>query len=312
MKLSIVIPCHNEEKNIEKLYELIKKELEKINFELIFINDGSSDKTFEKIKDLSKDNPIIKGISFSRNFGKEAAIYAGISHSSGDYTCILDADLQQHPKYVLEMVNYLDKNENIDQVIMINKNRKDSWLRKKLTKWFYRIINSSSSTNFIENASDFRTFRKNVKDSILQLNEVNRFSKGLFSWVGFESVCLPYNVSQRNSGKSSFTYKKLFSYAFDAIINYSVEPIKYITRFGLIISSGSFIYALGVIIKKIFVPTTLGGYSSTIVLILFFGGANILCIGLIGEYLSRNYFETKKRPIYLIKNKIGFDDDNIL
>lgn len=313
MKISLIIPCYNEEGNIKKLYELIIKELKNIKYELIFINDGSTDNTYQKIIEIyEKDPDSIKGINFSRNFGKESAIYAGLVHATGEYTCIIDGDLQQHPKYVMEMIKHLEDNKDADQVVMINNHINYPWLRKKLTKFFYYFINKISDTRFVENASDFRSFRNNVKESILQLSETNRFSKGLFSWVGFNTIYLPYIVNNRGAGKSSFTIKKLIEYALDAFIGYSIKPIRVITKAGAFISTVSFIYAIGVVIKKLLVPSTITGYTSMIFLILFFGGLQILFLGIIGEYISKTYLETKKRPIYIAKNKIGFDEKNIL
>lgn len=313
MKISLIIPCFNEEGNIKKLYDLIIKELKNIKYELIFINDGSTDSTDQVIKDLYNIDPEkVKEINFSRNFGKESAIYAGLVHSKGDYICIIDADLQQHPKYVIEMIKHLDDNKSIDQVVMVNNNRKYSWFRKKLTKLFYYFINKLSDTNFVENASDFRTFRNNVKDSVLQLSETNRFSKGLFSWVGYNTAYLTYVVNERHSGKSSFTVKKLIEYALDAFISYSTKPIRVITKTGLVISILSFFYAASVIIKKIFHPETLSGYTSVVALVLFFGGIQILFLGIIGEYISKTYIESKRRPIYIAKEKIGFEENDLL
>lgn len=313
MKLSLIIPCYNEEENIKKLYEIIIKELKDIPYELLFIDDGSKDNTYKIINELyNKDPDHVKSIAFSRNFGKEAAIYAGIKNSIGEYTCIIDADLQQHPKYVLEMMKYLDNNEDTDQVAMYVKKRKDKPLRNVFSSLYYKLINYLSDTKFSDNVSDFRMFRSDVKNAILELTEVNRFSKGIFSWVGFNAHTMPYEVAKREHGKTKFNFKSLTTYAIDGIVGYSIKPLRIITLIGFITSIGAFIYLLLIIIKKIFFVVDVPGYSSIISVLLFFSGVQILSIGILGEYLSRTYSETKKRPIYLEKNKIGFKDSNIL
>lgn len=313
MKLSLIVPCYNEKDNLKKLHEIISKELINIDYEILFINDGSFDGSNEKIQELFIEDPNhVKGINFSRNFGKEAAIYAGIINATGEYTCIIDADLQQHPKYVLEMYNFLEKNKEIDQVAMYAKNRDNKSIRNKLSSCFYKIIDKLSDVKFISNASDFRMFRTNVKDAIKQLSEVNRFSKGIFSWIGFNTEYLPYTVNKRENGKSKFSFQSLFKYAIEGFIGFSVKPLRLITYIGLLSSLSSFIYLLIIVIKKIFFVVDVSGYSSIMASILFFSGVQILSIGILGEYLSKTYLESKKRPIYLEKNKIGFKKDSIL
>lgn len=313
MKLSVIIPCYNEEENIKKIYESLAKELKDFPYELLFIDDGSSDKTFEEISKLYKDDKDhVKCLSFSRNFGKEAAMYAGIKNSKGEYTCIIDADLQQNPKYILEMLNHLDKNLDIDQVAMYVENRNKKSLRGWLSSKFYKLINKISDTKLLNDASDFRMFRTNVRESILELSEVNRFSKGIFSWVGYKTDCLPYVVSKREKGNSKFSFGALIKYSIEGLVAFSIKPLRLITIVGLFTSLGSMIYLLIIIIQKLFFTVNVSGYSSMMSVILFFGGIQILFIGIIGEYLSKTYLETKKRPIYLTKNKIGFDNKNIL
>ncbi len=313
MKLSIIIPCHNEEESLIKLHESISKELKDIPYELLFIDDGSTDKTVDIIKKLyEQDSDHVKSIIFSRNFGKDAAIYAGIKNAIGEYTCIIDADLQQHPKYVVEMMNYLDKNNDVDQVAMYIKERKEKTLRNIFSNLYYKLINFLSDTKFANNASDFRMFRKNVKEAAKELSEVNRFSKGIFSWVGFNTKVLPYIVKKRENGKTKFSFTKLIIYAFDSIINYSVKPLRLITLAGFLSVFGAFIYLIIIVVKKLFFTVDVPGYSSIMAILLFFSGIQILSIGILGEYLSRTYIESKKRPIYLEKDKIGFQDSDIL
>lgn len=312
MKLSVIIPCYNEEENLSNIYDSLKKVLNGFPYELLFIDDGSSDKTFAEIDKLYKnDKDHVKCISFSRNFGKEAAMYAGIKHALGEYTCIIDADIQQNPKYLLEMYNYLENNPDVDQVAMYVENRNKKNLKGWLANKFYKLVNKISDTKLLIDASDFRMFRSTVKESILELSEVNRFSKGIFSWVGFNTVCLPYKVSKREKGESKFNFKALVKYSIEGMVAFSVKPLRFITVVGVLTSIGSLIYILVILINKIFFTVNVSGYSSMMSIILFFGGIQILFIGIIGEYLSKTYLETKKRPIYLAKHKIGFDKKNV-
>lgn len=311
MKLNVIIPCYNEDGNILIFHEKISEVLKEIKYRLIFINDGSSDKTEEKLVSLyNKDKNHIRIINFSRNFGKEAAMYAGLIHSNAEYTCILDADLQHNPNYLLKMIDILDNNPEYDQVCMINKKRTNEiFLAKILKKLFYKIINKISDTEFKTGASDFRMFRKNVVEAINSLKENNRFSKGIFSWVGFNTKYIPYSVEKRYSGKSKFNIIKSFKYAWHGILNFSIQPLKLATRIGTIISSCSFIYLIYIFIDTLITGSKVPGYPSLICIILLLGGLNLLAIGILGEYISKMYLEVKNRPIYVAKNKIGFDDE---
>ena len=206
-RISLIIPAYNEEEVIEECYKRVLEVVKKYNYEICFVNDGSRDKTLEKLKSIANDDRKVKIISFSRNFKKEAAMYAGLSHATGKYTCILDGDLQQNPKYLLDMMEVLDNNEDIDEVAMVMKERKvDSGLMKFFKKGFYAIMNMMSDVHFEDAASDFRMFRTNVRDAIVNLTEKNRFTKGIFSWVGFNVKYVPYEVEPRTSGKSSFNF----------------------------------------------------------------------------------------------------------
>lgn len=310
MKIDIIVPCYNEEGNVELLYQKIEETLKDIKHSIIYINDGSKDQTIIKLKELyNKDNKTIKIINFSRNFGKDAAIYAGLKNSTAKYAVIIDADLQQNPKYILEMYNYLEKNKEYDQVAMINNKRtNDNIIVRLLKRSFYSLMNKISDIKFGENASDFRMFRSNVIESITSLPENNRFSKGIFSWVGYNTSYLEYTVEERHSGKTNFNLKKSFSYAWDGIINFSIKPLKLASIFGSLISLGSFIYLISIIIKALVKGIDVPGYPSLICVVLFLGGLNLLAIGIASEYISRMYLEIKRRPIYLAKEKIGFDD----
>lgn len=306
MKLSIIIPLFNEEEVIEKFYKVISKVLENKKYELLFINDGSNDKSLKILKNIYENNKeCIKIISFSRNFGKEAAIYAGLKTAKGKYTCIIDSDLQQNPKYILEMEEFLDSNLEYDEVCMIQESN-----RKRLKqKLFYKLISKMSKIEFVEGASDFRMFKRSVVNSILELTETNRFSKGIFSWVGYNIHYMPYIVQKRQGGKTKWSFFDLTKYAINGIIGFSTFPLKFATYLGAFTSIISFIYLIILIIKTLIIGIDLPGYASTLGIVLFLGGIQLLCMGILGEYISKTYIETKKRPIYLIKEKIGFDNN---
>lgn len=310
MKLDVIIPTYNEEGNIEILHKELSNVLKDIKYTLIFVDDGSSDKTNEKLNDIyNKDKKHVRILSFSRNFGKDAAIYAGLENSNALYTCIIDADMQQNPKYIAEMVRFLDKHPEFDTVAMVNDYDQEKGLSKHLKKAFYKILNKASDQTFVTGASDFRLFRKYVVEAITAVGETNRFSKGIFSWVGFNTYYMPYKVENRHSGESKFKLKKQLSYAFDGILSFSTKPLKVATILGTIISLISFIYFIEIIFQTIFFGKDIPGYASIMCVILLLGGINLLVLGIVGEYLSKTYIESKKRPVYIAKNKTGFDDD---
>ena len=311
MKLDIIIPSYNEEKNVTLIYKKISDAFKNINYEIIYVNDGSTDNTYKELKKLYEDDQKhVKVVNFSRNFGKEAAIFAGLEKSDGKYTAIIDADLEQNPKYLKEMLAFLEDNQEYDEVCMINKERKNHrGLHKFLARSFYKVINSLSDVKFEPDASDFRMFRKNVRDAILKLNEKNRFSKGIFSWVGFNIKYLPYDVEKRIHGTSNYGIKKSFKYAMDGIIGYSIKPLKIITSTGITFSFVGFMYLLYVLIKTIVIGVDTPGFATIVCLILFIGGIQLISIGMLGEYISKTFIETKNRPIYIEKNSLGFDDD---
>ena len=305
MKLSVIVPTYNEEECILDFYEETTKVLNGFDYNIIFVDDGSKDKTLKILKEIySKDKDKIKIINFSRNFGKDAAIYAGLRNSKSDYTVIIDADLQQNPKYIIRMIEELDNDACLDGICMVQPSKKERFFQKV----FYKIINKISKTEFVVGASDFRIFRKQVVDKILSLGEANRFSKGIFSWVGFNIKYINYKVEDRKKGTSKWTFFKLFSYAIDGFINFSIAPLKIAIYAGTLSSVAAFIYFIAVIIKTLFLCETVQGYPTIVSLILLIGGIQLLCIGILGEYLGKTYLETKQRPIYIEKERIGFDE----
>ena len=305
MKLSIIVPAFNEEGNLTKLFDSINECFSEIKYEVIFVNDGSKDKTENVLDDLYSTHKSIKVINFSRNFGKDAAIYAGLKNADGEYCAIIDADMQQHPKYLLKMYNFLEENNNYDQVAMVIKKRKKGMFSKIGGKLFYKMMNKLSDIHFAEDASDFRMFRNYVKEAILSLPEKNRFSKGIFNWIGFETKYLEYDVQKRYSGKSKFNFKSSAKYAIDGIIGYSTKPLRIATILGLICSISSFIYLIYLIVKTLVLGTTTPGFATIVCLILFIGGIQLICIGILGEYIAKTYLEVKNRPIYVSKSEKG-------
>jgi len=311
MKLSIIVPAYNEEGNVKTVYDNIKKIFEDISYEILFVNDGSKDKTYEELKELYKtDKKHIKVVNFSRNFGKEAAMYAGLKHAEGEYTAIIDADMEQNPKYLLEMITFLDKNPEYDQVAMvINQRKAGSAFKRWCSKTFYKFINKLSDIHFAEDASDFRMFRREVREAIVSLPEKNRFSKGIFSWIGFNTKYMKYEVGQRTKGESKFNFRKSLKYALDGIIGYSIKPLKIATYSGILTSFGGFGYLIYILIKTLIFGADTPGFATIVCLILFIGGIQLICLGILGEYLAKTFMETKNRPIFIEKNSLGFEDE---
>ncbi len=312
MKLSLVVPCYNEEKNINAFLDACNTAFDgKIDsYELIFVNDGSHDGTWKELLALKGTNVNcnLKLINFSRNFGKEAAMYAGLKKAEGDYVTIIDADLQQRPELVLEMIDFLDNNEDFDSVATYQKERHEPKPVAFLKKCFYKVINKISEIDFYPGASDFRTFRHSMVDAILEITECHRFSKGIFSWVGFNTHYMPYTAEERNAGSSSWSVKKLFSYAVEGIVAFTTFPLKLSTFIGTIFAFLSLLYMVVVIIQKLAFGIAIPGYTTIVVLILLIGGIQLISLGIIGEYISRIYIQGKNRPIYIIKDYLKSDE----
>lgn len=308
MKLSFVCPCYNEAENIEPFVKSIMNTFPVYNeYEIVFINDGSTDSTLEQLKRIKALCPCnIKIIDFSRNFGKEAAMYAGMQHCCGELVSIIDTDLQQDPATVLQMVNMLDATPELDCVCAYQETRSESKFSILCKKAFYKIADKYAEISFRDGASDFRTFRKSVKDAILSMGEYHRFSKGIFSWVGFETEYIPYTAKERQNGKSSFNFIKLLKYGLNGIISFSTAPLKFASIVGGIAIFFSVIYAIITVIRKLVDNISVDGFTQLVILIAFLGGIQLFTIGIIGEYLAKNYIETKKRPIYIAKEIIDY------
>lgn len=306
MKLSLVVPCYNEEKNVSLFYGAVKNDFSGVDFdyEIVFVNDGSKDGTFKELQKLCEGDLPVKIVNFSRNFGKESAMYAGLREAEGDYVTIIDADLQQRPSIALDMVRMLDGEPEYDCVAAYQESRKESKLLVFFKNSFYKLINKFSDTEFFQGASDFRTFRRPMVEAILAMDEYFRFSKGLFSWVGFNTKFIPYKVEERATGSSKWSFKKLFKYALDGIFAFTTAPLRFATVIGLATSFLSIIYLIAVVIQKLAFGIPVAGYATIVVLILLLGGIQLCCIGIIGEYIARTYIQTKGRPIYIAKEVI--------
>ena len=305
MKLSLVVPCYNEEGNVRKFFDSVNTAFEnKIqDYEFIFINDGSKDNTRNKLKELlTESKNSIKIVDFSRNFGKEAAILAGLQNSEGDLVTIIDADLQQRPEIVVDMVAFLDEHEEYDCVAAFQEKRIEGKAMSFVKNIFYKLINKISEIDFKSGASDFRTFRRTMTNAILDMPEYFRFSKGIFSWVGFETYYMPYIVEERYSGETKWSVGKLIKYAIEGFISFTTFPLKVTTFLGFFTSFSAILYLLVVILQKLFWGIDIPGYATIICLILLLGGIQLLVLGIIGEYLARMYIQGKNRPIYVVKS----------
>ena len=304
MQLSIVIPCYNEGANVHPLYDRCREVLEGVvaSYELIFINDGSQDDTWTQLKSLYAADPAhLQLINLSRNFGKEAAMVAGLQRAEGDYVTVMDGDLQQPPETALEMVRFLEANPDYDCVAAYQEVRRENWLLRLCKKAFYRLINTACDIPFRANASDFRTYRQPVVQAILSLGEYHRFSKGISSFVGFPTYYMSYRAAQRQAGKTSWSFGSLFRYAFEGITSFSTFPLRIATVAGTLFSVASLVYSVVVVIQKLVYGIDLPGYATIVVLILLIGGVQMLLLGLIGEYVARIFIQSKGRPLYIAR-----------
>jgi len=304
-KISIIIPCYNEEPAIPYFYEEITKisETLKVNFEYIFVNDGSKDKTINVIKDLAKKDKRVKYIHFSRNFGKEAAMYAGLEKSTGDYVAIMDADLQDPPALLPEMFNFLENNEDYDCVGTRRVTRiGEPPIRSFFARMFYKIINKISKIEMVDGARDYRLMTRQMVNSILELKEYNRYSKGLFQFVGYQTKWLEYENIERVAGETKWSFWKLFIYALEGIIAFSTAPLAISSITGILFCFIAFIMIIFIIIKTLIYGDPTSGWPSLVCIIFLVSGVQLFCLGIIGQYLSKTYLETKKRPIYIVKD----------
>ena len=302
--LSVVVGCYNEEEALPYFYKEIcevAKKMKDLNFEFIFINDGSKDKTLEELKEFHEKDKRVRYISFSRNFGKEAAMYAGLEHSKGDYVTIMDADLQD-PPYLLEEMYHGIKEEGYDCVGTRRVTRKgEPPIRSFFARMFYRLINKMSKVELVDGARDYRLMTRQMVDAVLSMKEYKRFSKGLFSFVGFKTKWLEYENVERVAGETTWSFWKLFIYAIDGITAFSTVPLVASAAIGFLFCLISFIMILIIIAKTLLYGDPVSGWPSLVCIIFMISGIQLFCMGIMGQYLSNTYLETKKRPIYIIK-----------
>ena len=312
MKLSLIVPCYNEAENVELFQSETMKAFEGCgySYEIIFVDDGSTDATLHNLKKIHVAGKCpVKVISFSRNFGKEAGLYAGLQYASGEYISLIDADLQQRPEIVREMVQFLDENPDYDVVAAYQDRRREGKVLSFFKKSFYQIINKMSHVTLQPEASDFRTFRKSVRDSILSLGEYHRFSKGIFAWVGYKTHFIPYTACQRAFGSTKWNFGKLMNYAIEGIIGFSTAPLRLATCLGGITGVAAALYLIAVVLQKLIWGIDVPGYATIIVLILLLGSVQLFCIGIIGEYVGRIFEQSKDRPIFIAKEVLLPSDE---
>lgn len=310
MKLSLVVPCYNEAENVAAFQSAVISAFEGCgyDYEIVFVNDGSRDATLHNLRKLhGKQACPVKVISFSRNFGKESGIYAGMEHASGDYISLIDADLQQRPEIVRDMVKLLDEKPEIDVVAAYQDRRGEGKVLSFFKKSFYNIINHLSDVNLHSDASDFRTFRRSVRDSLLELAEYHRFSKGLFAWVGYDTHFIPYVACERHAGTTKWSFRKLMNYAIEGIIGFSTKPLRYSIYIGSLTAVAAVLYLLWIVLEKLIWGIDIPGYATLIVLILLLGSIQLFCIGIIGEYVGRTFEQSKDRPVYVAKEVLTYE-----
>ena len=306
MLISLIVPCYNEEQSLPYLYDALcelregQKDLGK-TFEFIFVNDGSTDKTKDVIKDLASKDSDVRYIFFSRNFGKESAMYAGLEASKGEYVAILDADMQDPPSLIPDMIKSLD-NDECDIVAARRVTRKgEPVIRSFFARMFYRIINRMIEVEIADGARDFRLMKRQVVDAIIDLDERQRFSKGIFAWVGFRTKWIEFVNTERVAGETKWSFWKLFKYAIDGIVSFTTAPLKFATYTGFATATLGFVYLIYYFIRAIIlrIYNEVPGYPSLLCFILFIGGLILICLGVLGEYIGRTFIEVKRRPLYI-------------
>ena len=312
--VSLVVPCYNEEKALPFFYKEIYKiaaQMQGFQFELIFVEDGSKDRTLEICKELKLLDERVHYLSFSRNFGKEAALYAGLKAATGDYIAVMDADLQDPPELLKDMLSILQNDNQIDCVATRRTTRKgEPPIRSFFAKNFYKLINKISKAEIMDGARDFRMMTRQVVDTVLSMEEYNRFSKGIFGWIGFRTKWLDYVNVERVVGETKWSFWKLFLYAIDGIIAFSTMPLVIASLSGILFCITAILMAVYFAVKTVLYGDPVAGFPTLICLILLIGGVQLFCIGILGQYLSKTYLEAKKRPIYIVKETDRMEGQN--
>ena len=301
--ISIIVPCYNEEESLRLFHQAVRKtekEMPDCRFEILLINDGSKDKTVEVMRELAKEDPDVSYFSLSRNFGKEAAMFAGFCNARGDYAAVMDADLQDPPDLLPEMYRILKSGE-YDSVAARRVSRAgEPPIRSWFARRFYSLINKISDADIVDGARDFRLMKREMVDAILAMSESNRFSKGIFGWIGFRTYWMPYKNVERVAGETKWSFWGLLGYAIDGIVNFSHVPLDIASWFGILMTGISFLAILFIIVRKLLFGDPVAGWASTACIITFIGGIQLLCLGIMGKYLATVYQEVKKRPHFII------------
>lgn len=301
--ISIIVPCYNEEESLRLFHQAVRKtekEMPDCRFEILLINDGSKDKTVEVMRELAKEDPDVSYFSLSRNFGKEAAMFAGFCNARGDYAAVMDADLQDPPDLLPEMYRILKSGE-YDSVAARRVSRAgEPLIRSWFARRFYSLINKISEADIVDGARDFRLMKREMVDAILAMSESNRFSKGIFGWIGFRTYWMPYKNVERVAGETKWSFWGLLGYAIDGIVNFSHVPLDIASWFGILMTGISFLAILFIIVRKLLFGDPVAGWASTACIITFIGGIQLLCLGIMGKYLATVYQEVKKRPHFII------------
>lgn len=314
MKISLIIPCYNEEAALPFIYKelvLVSSQLKDYEFEYLFVNDGSSDRTLSILKELAASDPRVNYYSFSRNFGKEAAMFAGFCNADGDYVAVMDADLQDPPSLLPQMLEILQTGE-YDSVATRRVSRDgEPKIRSFFARSFYKIINKISDADIVDGARDFRLMKREMVDAIVAMNEYNRFSKGIFGWIGFRTYWLPYKNVERVAGETKWSFWGLLKYAVDGIINFSQVPLSLASYGGVFLTFVSFLAIIFVVVRRLIFGDPVSGWASLVCIITFIGGVQLFCMGIIGQYLSKTYLEAKRRPHFIISETNKKDADKI-
>ncbi len=312
-KVSLVVPCYNEEEVLPYFYEefcRVAKLLEEFEVEVIFVNDGSKDRTLETVKEFAREDERVKYISFSRNFGKEAAIYAGFEHADGDYVAMMDADLQDPPELLPEMLRAV-REEGYDSAATRRVTRKgEPPVRSFFARCFYKLMNKISTAEIMDGARDYRLMNRKFVNAIMQMKEYNRFSKGIFGWVGFNTKWIEFENVERKAGETKWSFWKLLLYSLEGIIGFSTAPLALASVFGLIMCVAAFIFLIVILVRTLCFGDPVAGWPSMTCIILLLGGIQLFCIGILGMYLAKTYLETKNRPIYICREtNIDMEED---
>lgn len=304
-KITVIVPCFNEQDALPIYYKEMCRVMHKmpeVEIEMLFVDDGSTDRTLSVMKDLNSLDEKCKYLSFSRNFGKEAAIYAGLKNATGDYVAIMDVDLQDPPELLPQMYQILEEGE-YDNVATKRSTRKgEPVIRSFLSETFYKCINKISKTEIVSGARDYRLMNRRMVDAVLEMSEYNRFSKGIFEWVGFRTKWLEFENVERSAGETKWSIRKLFTYSLEGIMGFSVAPLSFASVIGLLFCVLSFLMVIVIVVRTLVWGDPVAGWPSLVCIVFMVGGVQLLCTGIVGQYLAKTYLETKHRPIYILKD----------